>query len=518
MNICKYGFVLFVVLLLSACGGGGGGGNTSPPGNTTLSITLASDTPPPRVIAGTTYQEVFAFTVSADTGTKTVTGVSVAVSGDPALVAALSLQLTNSGTPVGSVQQVAGGRALFSNLSVNVASGSAKRFGVLVAVTGNVLWNTGERTKKVSFSILQSDVVAGGTATVTGSATGAPMYRERGRIVFPLGEYLATEQRWSFGSNIWVGDMETLTANALTNDVGQEPLSYSRFGMTPSPSFDRIAFSEKNTFYGVDNFGAPHSIKTNGANFGHYTPRVCNYGEAQEGTYTPDGIFFVYRTLCFKYVDSDGKSVWRSDIIAVRTDGAWAFKVTDDMRNNYSPVVSKDGMAVYFVSCGADETDPSKNCVINTIGVNFAGGYVTETPRYFFGAEWGWSSTAKGAPTEGYAKRWLSLSPDRKKLLVTFKMGTGPDVMGIYNITSGTMTEFGNGSGAYWAADGRITFFRTTWTDQTDSWWGDGNGDNPIPFYVMEDDGKDVREVPVEVCIRRYWDSCTFGLPLLPPL
>ncbi len=531
MNTYQYGFILFIALLLSACGGGGGGGGSAPPpGNPTLSIALASDTPPPRVIAGTAYQEVFAFTMSnGATGTAaTVKSVSVAVTGDPALIAVLSLQLTNSGTPIGTLQQVSGGRASFSNLSVNVAAGSAKRFAVLVAVTGDVSWNTGERTKKVSFLISQSDVVTEGTSTVSGSAASSPMYRERGRIVFPLGvqvDYFGTGVlHWTGENNIWIGDMETLTAVALTNDIGQVGGGISfpriRFGMTPSPSFDRIAFGELNDDVYNEIYGMPYSIKTDGTNLVRHTPWICPSTPSGEMTYSPDGNFIVYRTMCYQ----QGVDVYRSDIVAARADGSTGFRITSDEREDYSPVVSADGTAVYFLSC--NYSSPNE-CKVYVVGVNFAGGYATEAPRVLVGNDWNWTALVHyyAPPSEDYFispsgyfnKRWLSLSPDGKKLLVTFKKNNGPSTMGVYDIAGNTMTEVGKGSSAYWAQDGRIVFFKPPWREEDEQSITWKQSDAPIPAYFMEGDGSNVRDAS-GICLGANWQSCAFGLPLLPAL
>ncbi|MCR4306741.1 MAG: hypothetical protein NUV42_02110 [Candidatus Yonathbacteria bacterium] len=526
MNTYQYGFVLFVALLLSACGGGGGGsGGGTPPANAALAIALASDAPPARVIPGSEYQEVFAFTVNGSGNTVPISSVSVAVSGDPALVAALSLQLTNSGAQVGTLQQVSGGRVLFSGLSVGVPAGAAKRFSLLAAVTGNVLWNTGERTKKVSFAVSQSDVVAEGTVTVTGSATGAPMYRERGRIVFPLGVQVdyGYGMRWTTGNNIWIGDMETSVAYALTNDVGDTGggggISFPRirFGMTPSPSFDRIAFGELNDDSYNEIYGSPYSIKTDGTNLVRHTPRVCESTPSREMAYSPNGNFLVYRTIC-----PQGGGVWKSDLVAVRTDGSGGFKITSDARDEYSPVVSADGTEVYFLSCSLTD-----GCKVYVVGVNFTGGYATEAPRVLTGEGWNWMPTDLFGtsnpdlnplyPSEGgLDKRWLSLSPDGKKLLVTFKKNTGPSMMGIYDIAGNTMTEVGEGSGAYWAKDGRILFFKPSWQEK-DERNGVIKSNDLIPAYFMEGDGSDVRDAS-GICLGANWQSCAFGLPLLPPL
>jgi len=537
MNTYHYGFVLCVALLLSACGGGGGGGSAPSSGNPTLSIALASDTPPPRVIAGMAYQEVFAFTMSnGATGTTAgVKSVSVAVTGDPTLVAALSLQLTESGTLVGSVEQVSGGRASFPNLSVNVAAGSAKRFAVLVAVTGDVSWNTGERTKKMSFSISQSDVVTEGTSTVSGSATSSPMYRERGRIVFPLGmqvDYFGTgELHWTGGNNIWIGDMETLTASALTNDIGDIGQGGSglflpriRFGMTPSPSFDRIAFGELNDGVYNEVSGMPYSIKTDGTDLVRHTPEICPADPSREMTYSPDGNFIVYRTLCSQGPSGTGGYIYRSDIVAARTDGSTGFRITSDEREDYSPVVSADGTAVYFLSCNFSSPN---ECKVYVVGVNLAGGYATEAPRVLVGNDWNWTALVHyyAPPSEDYyispsgyfAKRWLSLSPDGKKLLITFKRNNGPSTMGIYDIAGNTMTEVGEGSSAYWAQDGRIVFFKPPWREEDEREISWKQSDDPIPAYFMEGDGSNVRDAS-GICLGANWQSCAFGLPLLPAL
>lgn len=513
MNICKYGFVLFVVLILSACGGGGGGGGSTPPGNTTLTITLASDSPEPKVITGSAYQEGFAFTVNANTGTKTISSVSISTNGDPALVAALSLQLTENGTPIGSVQQVAGSQARFTGLSAN----TGKRFGVLAKVSGSVSWN-GERTKKVSFSVSHGDVVPEGTATVVGSATSSPMYRERGRVVFPRGVFYDTGYgiHWSPGANIHRADLETLAAVQLTDDVGQPPFWWVRHGMTPSPDGSRVVFTgyNQNLYIGLGGVGVPASVGINGSNPTLHTPGVCTSGGVEQTpTYTPDGAFIVYATNC-------PHSPYRWDIVAVRTDGSWGFQITNDTDDDYSPVVSPDGSQVYYLSCG---TSAGGKCVVKAVEVNFAGGYATGTPQAIYGESWNWMPVNHGVatilyPGKGTNERYLSSSPDGGKLLVTYKQNNGPYRLGILTLATRTMLDVGPGRGAYWAKDGRIVFFRPWWAEEYDSVRPWSEVDTPVPMYFMEDGGQEVRSAPWESCLSANWDSCAFGLPLFHPL
>ena len=511
MSTYRYGIVLLFVLLFSACGGGGGGGST-PPGGVTLTIALASDAPEPQVITGTAYQEGFAFTVNANAGTRTINSVSISTNGDPALVAALSLQLTENGTPIGSVQQVAGGRALFAGLSAN----TGKRFAVLAKVSGGISWN-GERTKKVSFSVSHGDVVPAGpdSVSVVGSATSAPMYRERGRIVFPRGVFYDTGygMHWSPGANVHHADMETLEAVQLTDDVGQYPFWWVRHGMTPSPDGRRVVFTGYNQDLYIGQ-GVPMSVEIDGNNQTVHTPRVCTSGGVEQTpTYTPDGVFVVYATLC-----PHGSYQW--DIVAVRTDGSGGFQITNDADDDYSPVVSPDGSQVYYLSCG---TSAGGKCVVKSVGVNFAGGYATGTPQTVYGESWNWTPVDHGVatilyPGKGTNERYLSASPDGTKLLVIYKQGNSPYRLGILTLATRALQNVGEGRGAYWAKDGRIVFFKPWWQEEYDSVRPWSENDLPVPMYFADENGENVRMAPWEACLRANWESCAFGLPLLPPL
>jgi len=529
MNIYRYGFILCVALLLSACGGGGGGGNGAPAGDGKLTILPASDMPVAAVLTGEAYQKVFSFDARNGTASAIpITTVEVEATGDAGLLAALSLKLTHDGTPIGTTQPVIGGRITFVSLADTLPASATVTYGLEAAVSGNVFWAHNERTKSVRFRITHGNLVPGGTSTtitVVGEAESNSLYREQGRIVFPRGIRIDWNGRgevsWSPDSNIHIGDMETLATVTITDKVGIKGdgfyIPYFRHGMTPSPSFDRIAFTAIAHNFEPE-YGIPFSVKTDGNNFTSHTPQVClSSGTETTPIYTPDGAFIVYSTTCSHY-GPGGVVSWKQDIVAVRTDGSGGFRITDDERQDYSPVVSADGTAVYFLSC-----HPADNCKVYVVGVNFSEEYSTGTPRVIVGNDWNWTLVDHGAPTilhpgKGEGSRRLSLSPNGEKLLITYKKNNGPDQMGIYDLAGNTMTEVGQGRGAYWAQDGRIVFFKPWWSEEEDFFTPWSESDMPVPLYFMESDGSEVRKVPMEVCFRINWYSCAFGLPLLPAL
>jgi len=521
-----------VSVLLAACGGGSGGGGDvtpPPPSNVTLTISLSSDTPPARAIVGSDFQEVAVVCVTSDAASVNVpiSSVSVTLTGDPEFLAALLVRLTNSGTPIGTEQPVIGTQAIFTGLSVDVVAGTPKCFHVETAVTGDVLWDVDELTVKAVASFSHGDIVPSGTSynvSVVGNATSEPFYRERGRIVFPRGVQVdyggEIGVHWSPGANIHIGDMETLQAVALTNNAGEPPFWYIRHGMALSPLSDRVVFTAVNADGYEPEAGVPYSVKTDGSGFVSQGPRVCpSIGTDRTSSYTPDGSFIIYATKC-PHTDANGDPLWVYDIVAVSEDGSRTIRITDDTRNNISPVFI-NGTA-YFLSGPGEASDPNQKYVLKAVGVDLIGGYPTETPRYITGNEWNWFAVPRGSqlkPTKGSDQKWLSSSPDGTELLITHKPNNGPDQMGIYDLASGVMKNIGKGSGASWAKDGRIVYFDPQCVDAEHSSGCDpvlGN-DAPVALYFMGDDGSNVREVPMDACLRINWQSCASGLPLLPP-